>query len=58
VDYNAIVQAVNTVNMSIAQTAAQTGMSIAGVQSAISAGNLNLIQSMKDCCCNIRSEVM
>lgn len=58
VDYNAIVQAVNTVNMGIAQTAAQTGMSIAGVQSAISSGNLSLIQSMKDCCCNIRSEVL
>jgi hypothetical protein len=32
-------------------------MSIAGVQAAISAGNLNIIQNMKDCCCNIRTEV-
>lgn len=57
VDYNSIVQAINTVNMGIAQTAAQTGMSIAGVQSAISAGNLNIIQNMKDCCCTLRTEV-
>ena len=57
VDYNAIVQAINTVNMSIAQTAAGTGMSIAAVQNAISSGNLNIIQSMKDCCCTLRTEV-
>ena len=31
VDYNSIVQAIGGVNMAIAQTAAQTGMSIAGV---------------------------
>ena len=58
VDYNAIVQAINSVNMAIAQTAAGTGMSIAGVQNAISNGNLNIIQNMKDCCCNLRSEVL
>ena len=58
VDYNAIVQAVNSVNMAIAQTASATGMSIAGVQNAISNGNLNIIQSMKDCCCTIRTEVL
>ena len=57
VDYNAIVQAINTVNMGIAQTAAQTGMSIVGVQNAISSGNLNIIQNMKDCCCTLRTEV-
>lgn len=44
--------------MAIAQTAAGTGMSIAGVQQAISNGNLNIIQNMKDCCCNLRSEVL
>jgi hypothetical protein len=32
-------------------------MSVAGVQAAISAGNLNIIQSMKDCCCTLRTEV-
>lgn len=58
VDYNAVVQAINSVNMAIAQTAAGTGMSIAGVQQAISNGNLNIIQNMKDCCCNLRSEVL
>lgn len=57
VDYNAIVQAVNGVNMAIAQTAAQNGMSIMGVQQAISNGNLNIIQNMKDCCCNVRTEI-
>ena len=58
VDYNAIVQAINGVNMAIAQTSAQTGMSIFGVQNAVSQGNLNIIQNMKDCCCNLRTEVL
>lgn len=58
VDYNAIVQAINSVNMAIAQTSAQTGMSIYGVQNAVTQGNLNIIQNMKDCCCNLRSEVL
>ena len=43
VDYNAIVQAINNVNMAIAQTASQTGMSIFGVQNAVTSGNLNII---------------
>ena len=58
VDYNAIVQAINGVNMAIAQTSAQTGMTILGVQNAISNGNLNIIQNMKDCCCGIKTEVL
>lgn len=58
VNRNTIVQAVNDVNMAIAQVGASTGLGIAGVQSAISSGNLNIIQSMKDCCCNLRSEVL
>ena len=33
-------------------------MSIVGVQNAISSGNLNIIQSMKDCCCGIKTEVI
>ncbi len=57
VDYNAIVQAINSVNMGIAQTAAQTGLSIVGVQNAVASGNLNIIQSLKDCCCTLRTEV-
>jgi len=42
--------------MGIAQLGATTGMGIAGVQSAISNGNLNMIQQMKDCCCTLRTE--
>jgi len=33
-------------------------MSIFGVQNAVTQGNLNIIQNMKDCCCNLRSEVL
>ena len=44
--------------MAIAQTAAQTGLGLAGVQQAISSGNLNIIQNMKDCCCGIKTEVL
>jgi hypothetical protein len=53
---NSLLEAVNTVNMGIAQLGATTGMGIAGVQSAISNGNLNMIQQMKDCCCTLRTE--
>lgn len=53
---NTLVEAINTVNMGIAQLGTTTGMGIAGVQNAISNGNLNMIQQMKDCCCTLRTE--
>jgi hypothetical protein len=45
-------------NMAIAQVGAQTGLGIMGVQQAISNGNLNIIQNLKDCCCGIKTEVL
>ena len=58
VDANAIREAIGTVNANIAQVAAQTNMGIAGVVNAINLGNLNMIQQMKDCCCNIKTQVL
>ena len=58
VDVNAIREAIGSVNANIAQVAAQTNMGIAGVVNAINLGNLNMIQQMKDCCCNIKTQVL
>ena len=58
VDYNALTQAINTVNMGILQTANQTGMGFAGVTAAIQAGNLNMIQQLKDCCCGMQTQLL
>jgi hypothetical protein len=44
--------------MAIAQTASQTGMSIFGVQNAVTNGNLNIIQNLKDCCCGVKTEIL
>lgn len=58
VDANAIREAIGMVNANIDQVAAQTNMGIAGVVNAINLGNLNMIQQMKDCCCNIKTQVL
>lgn len=58
VDYNALTQAVGTVNMAISNLGAQTGMGFAGVTNAINLGNLNLVQQLKDCCCNMQTQVL
>jgi hypothetical protein len=58
VDFNQMSQAINTVNFGIAQLGNQTGMGFAGVTNAINLGNLNLIQQLKDCCCNMQTQVL
>ena len=58
VDFNAVQNGIGGLNMAIAQVGAQTGLGIMGVQQAISNGNLNIIQNLKDCCCGIKTEVL
>ena len=58
VDFNTVQSGIGGLNMAIAQVGAQTGLGIMGVQQAISNGNLNIIQSLKDCCCGIKTEVL
>lgn len=58
VNYNALTQAIGTVNMAISNLGSQTGMGFAGVTNAINLGNLNLIQQLKDCCCNMQTQVL
>jgi len=58
VDANSIREAINTVNFGIAQLGSTTGMGFAGVQNAINLGNLNMIQQLKDCCCNMQTQVL
>lgn len=58
VDFNTVQSGIGGLNMAIAQVGAQTGLGIMGVQQAISNGNLNIIQNLKDCCCGIKTEVL
>ena len=58
VDFNAVQGGIGSLNMAIAQVGTQTGLGIMGVQQAISNGNLNIIQNLKDCCCGIKTEVL
>lgn len=58
VDYNALTQAINSVNAGIAQLGAANGMGFAGVTNAINLGNLNIIQQLKDCCCATQKQIL
>lgn len=58
VDYNALTQAINSVNAGIAQLGAANGMGFAGVTNAINLGNMNLIQQLKDCCCGAQKQIL
>lgn len=58
VNRSTLVEAINSVNMAIAQVSASTGLGLAGVQNAVANGNLNIIQNLKDCCCTIRTEAL
>ena len=58
VDYNALQGAINGVVMAITNLGAQNGMGFAGVTNSINLGNLNLIQQLKDCCCNLKTQIL
>ena len=58
VDYNALQGAISGIQMAISQLGAQNGMGFAGVTNAINLGNLNLVQQLKDCCCNIKTQIL
>jgi hypothetical protein len=58
VDANALREAINTVNFGIANLGSQTGMGFMGVTNAVNLGNLNMIQQLKDCCCNMQTQVL
>lgn len=58
INRSTLVEAINGVNMAIAQVGASTGLGLAGVQNAVANGNLNIIQNLKDCCCTIRTEAL
>lgn len=58
VDANQLRDAIFAVNAGIAQLGTKTGMGFAGVTNAINLGNLNLVQQLKDCCCNMQTQVL
>ena len=58
VDYNALQGAIFNVVSAINTLGAQNGMGFAGVTNSINLGNLNLIQQLKDCCCNVKTQIL
>jgi hypothetical protein len=58
VSFNALQAAVGNVKDAIFQLGAQNGMGFAGVTNAISLGNLNLVQQLKDCCCGVKTQIL
>lgn len=58
VDYNALQGSINNVISAINTVGANNNMGFAAVQQAVSNGNLNIIQQMKDCCCEVRQQVL
>lgn len=50
--------AISGIGAGIAQLGSQNGMGFAGVTNAINLGNLNIVQQLKDCCCNIKTQVL
>lgn len=58
VDYNALQGAIFNVISAVNTVGSQNGMGFAGVTNAINLGNLNLIQQLKDCCCNVKTQIL
>lgn len=58
VDYNALREAVGTVKDVIFQSSSQNGMGFMGVTNAITLGNTNIIQQLKDCCCAMQKQTI
>jgi hypothetical protein len=57
-DSNAVREAIGTVKDAIFNLGASSGMGFAGVTNAINLGNLNIIQQLKDCCCQNQRQVI
>lgn len=58
IDSNAVREAVGNVKDAVFNLGAQNGMGFAGVTNAISLGNLNLVQQLKDCCCASQKQIL
>lgn len=58
VDNNALREAVGTVKDAIFQSSSQNGMGFMGVTNAITLGNTNIIQQLKDCCCAMQKQTL
>lgn len=57
-DSNAVREAIGNVKDAIFQVGASSGLGFSGVMNAINLGNLNLIQQLKDCCCQNQRQVI
>ena len=58
VDSNALREAVGNVKDAVFNLGASNGMGFMGVTNAVNLGNLNLIQQLKDCCCNMQKQTL
>lgn len=56
-DFNSLQSAVNDVQSAVQQVAGQTGFSAERVINAANLGNLNIVQQLKDCCCQTQQNI-
>lgn len=57
-DFNQLQNAVCSVRSAIEQVAGQVGFSSERVINSVNTGNLNLIQQLKDCCCQTQQNII
>lgn len=51
-------QTIDRINVALAEVGGKVGMSSERVINAISQGNMNIIQTFKDCCCSTQKEIL
>ncbi len=57
-DFNQLETAVNAVRSAIDQVAGQVGFSSERVINAANLGDLNIVQQLKDCCCQTQQNII
>lgn len=57
-DFNSLQSAVSSVQSAIQQVAGQVGFSAERVINAANLGDLNIVQQLKDCCCETKTSIL
>lgn len=57
-DYNALSNSICTIQGAIKEVGGQVGFSAERVINAVNAGDCNVIQAIKDCCCNTQQSIL
>ena len=57
-NFNAVQQSICAIQAAVQQVAGQVGFSAERVINSVAQGNLNLIQQLKDCCCQTQQNII